>query len=139
MLVSQARLLNGPGQTEIRIELQAGALGGLELRAHVSGNQLNASIAAEHHATRTLLTTELPALHNTLREKDVRIDVLRIEQEATAPAGSASGENSGQRAPAQKFDKPSRMSDGPMLSAGVDGLADLLDGISARGRLSVLA
>ena len=62
-IVSGARLTDLPGQTEIRIEMQAGSLGAIELRAHITGDQIGASIAVEHHDAQLMLTNDLPALH----------------------------------------------------------------------------
>jgi flagellar hook-length control protein FliK len=91
-IVSSARLMDHPGQTEIRIEMQSESLGGVELRAHISGNQIGASIAVEHHDAQVLLANDLPALHNALVEKNLRIDSLSVSH--GMPSSTAGGPGS---------------------------------------------
>jgi len=138
LLVSESRLISRPGEAAIHIELQAGALGSVELRAHMSGNRLNASIATEHDAARALLASGLPALHNTLAERDVCIDVLQVTHGPAVLTGGAHFGDSGERQSAHRFDKPLRLSGRPSLAA-CDGWAELPDAGGGRARLSVLA
>src|SRR4029077_2349932 len=79
-IVNAAHLVNQPGQTEIRIEMQADSLGGVELRAHIAGDQIGASIAVEHHDAQVALATDLPALHSALAEKNLRVEILSVSQ-----------------------------------------------------------
>ena len=85
------------GGTEVRIELQSDSLGSVELRAHVSGNQIGASIAVEHHEAEVMLNTELPALHSALVEKNIRMDSLVVSQGAHASMGGGPGADAGQK------------------------------------------
>jgi len=89
-VVSEARILDRSGQTEIRIEMQDHSLGGIELRAHIVGDQIGASIAVEHHDAQVMLTSELPALHTALNEKNLRVDIHSVSQ------GSMTSMNGGQ-------------------------------------------
>jgi len=104
-VVSAARILEQPGQSEIRIEMQADSLGGIELRAHLAGDQIGASIAVEHHDAQLMLATELPALHNALVEKNLRVDTLSVSQGTFSSMNGGAGEESGQKNYAQSFSK----------------------------------
>jgi hypothetical protein len=96
-IVSGARLTDHPGQTEIRIEMQAGSLGAFELRAHVSGDQIGASIAVEHHDVQMMLMNDLPALHSALAEKNLHFNTLSVSQGTAASMGGGAGGDTGQR------------------------------------------
>ena len=138
-VVNAVHLTDRTGQTEVRIEMQSESLGSVELRAHVSGNQIGASIAVEHHEAEVMLATELPALHSALAEKNIRMDSLVVSQGAHASMGGAPGEDHG-----QKYFTPSRaksvrageMNSSPAFS---EAPAEWSGTGSARAGLSVLA
>ncbi len=96
-VVSATRIMDHSGGTEVRIEMQSDSLGSVELRAHVSGNQIGASIAVEHHDAEVMLSTELPALHSALIEKNIRVDTLVVSQGAHASMGGGPGGDPGQK------------------------------------------
>lgn len=96
-VISAARTMDHSGGTEVRIEMQSDSLGSVELRAHVSGNQIGASIAVEHHDAEVMLSTELPALHSALIEKNIRVDTLVVSQGAHASMGGGPGGEPGQK------------------------------------------
>jgi flagellar hook-length control protein FliK len=96
-VVNSAHMLAQSGQTEIRIEMQADSLGGVELRAHIAGDQIGASIAVEHHDAQVALTTDLPALHNALAEKNLRLETLTVTQGSFSSLGGGLGHDAGQR------------------------------------------
>jgi len=127
------------GQTEIRIEMQAGSLGVVELRAHVSGDQVGASIAVEHHDAQLLLTNDLPALHTALTEKNLRVNTLSVSQGMAASTGGGQNGGSGQKGFSPSHPKaayaPPEDSSTPAEQARVESLDAGQTGI----RLSVLA
>ena len=96
-VVSAAHMLQQPGQTEIRIEMQADSLGGVELRAHIAGDQIGASIAVEHHDVQMALNSDLPALHSALAEKNLRVETLTVSQGTFSSLSGGSGQDSGQK------------------------------------------
>jgi len=96
-VVSAAHLIEQPGQTEIRIEMQADSLGGIELRAHIAGDQIGATIAVEHHDAQVALASDLPALHSALADKDLRVGTLSVSQGAFSSLSGGPGQDSGQR------------------------------------------
>jgi flagellar hook-length control protein FliK len=95
--VSAAHIVNQSGQTEIRIELQADSLGGVELRAHIAGDQIGASIAVEHHDAQVALAMDLPALHSALAEKNLRLETLTVSQGHFSSLNSDPGQDPGHK------------------------------------------
>lgn len=97
-VVSAAHIVNQSGQTEIRIEMQADSLGGVELRAHIAGDQIGASIAVEHHDAQVALAMDLPALHSALAEKNLRLETLTVSQGHFSSLNSDPGQDPATRA-----------------------------------------
>lgn len=100
-MVNSAHIVDQPGQTEIRIEMQADSLGGVELRAHIAGDQIGASIAVEHHDAQLALASELPSLHSALAEKNLRVETLSVTQGTFSSLSGGHGQDPGQRGQAQ--------------------------------------
>jgi flagellar hook-length control protein FliK len=95
--VNAAHIVEQAGQTEIRIEMQADSLGGVELRAHIAGDQIGASIAVEHHDAQMALATDLPALHSALTEKNLRVETLSVSQGSFSSLSGDPGQDAGQK------------------------------------------
>ncbi len=111
-VVSAAHMFTQPGQTEIRIEMQADSLGGIELRAHIAGDQIGASISVEHHDAQVALATDLPALHNALAEKNLRLESLTVSQGSFSSLSGGPGQDAGQRGfpqPSARFAAPEQI------------------------------
>jgi len=90
-VVSAAHLAESTSQTEIRIEMQAGPLGAVELRAHISGDQIGASIAVEHHDAQVMLASDLPALHLALAGRNLNVNTLQVSQGMATSTGTGHG------------------------------------------------
>jgi flagellar hook-length control protein FliK len=75
--------------------MQDNSLGGIELRAHIAGDQIGASIAVEHHDAQVMLTSELPALHTALNEKNLRVDIQSVSQGSMTSMNGGPGGESG--------------------------------------------
>jgi len=101
-VVNSAHILTQSGQTEIRIEMQADSLGGVELRAHIAGDQIGASISVEHHDAQVALTADLPALHSALAEKNLRVETLTVSQGTFSSLNGGMSQDAGQRGFAQQ-------------------------------------
>jgi flagellar hook-length control protein FliK len=100
-VVNSAHLTVQPEQTEIRIQMQADSLGGVELRAHITGDQIGASISVEHHDAQLALTSDLPALHNALAEKNLHLETLTVSQGSFSSLSGGPGHDGGQKGFAQ--------------------------------------
>lgn len=89
--VNDAELSNAANQSEIRIALQTDKLGAIELRAHVSGDELGAAIIVEKRDAHAALAIELPALQQTLSEKQLRVDQVVLTQGSLHSTGGDAG------------------------------------------------
>jgi flagellar hook-length control protein FliK len=137
--VSGARLTDHPGQTEIHIEMQAGSLGVVELRAHISGDQIGASIAVEHHDAQVMLTNDLPALHNALAEKNLHFNTLSVSQGMGSSMGGGLGSDAGQRGFVPSHPKVAYVTQEEISMPVPDARAEPVDASYATTRLSVRA
>jgi flagellar hook-length control protein FliK len=138
-VVSSAHLLDRAGQTEIRIEMQGDSLGGVELRAHISGNDVGASIAVEHHDVQAMLANDLPALHSALIEKNLRVDYLSVSQGMPGSLSGGPGSDAGQRSFSQAHPKASYATHDEGSTAVLDNAAEYSGMSNPNSRLSVLA
>jgi flagellar hook-length control protein FliK len=131
--------MDHPGQTEIRIEMQSESLGGVELRAHISGNQIGASIAVEHHDAQVLLANDLPALHNALVEKNLRIDSLSVSHGMPSSTAGGPGSDASHRGFSQSNPKAvyARLDEAPVPVS--EPPLEYLGSTHVNARLSVLA
>ena len=79
-LVQAAHLGGSAHESEMNIALQAGALGGIELRTRVSGDVVGAAISVEHHDAHATISNDLPALHQALHEQRLRVGDVSVVQ-----------------------------------------------------------
>jgi len=105
----------------------------------MTGDQINASIAVEHHDTQVLLTNELPSLHTALSEKDLRVDSLSVSQGMAASTGSGAGGDAGQRGFTQNYQKPAYSWLEKIPLSGPESPAEWAETGTRSARLSVLA
>jgi flagellar hook-length control protein FliK len=138
-IVSAARLVDHAGQTEMRIEMQVDSLGGVELRARISGNQIGASIVVEHHDAQIFLANDLPALHNALVEKHLRVDSLSVSQGMPSSTTGGPGSDAGQRGFSQAPPKPVYAAQDGVAMPVPNAPSENLGASNAHVRLSVLA
>jgi flagellar hook-length control protein FliK len=96
-VVNALRTTDRSGQTEIRVEMQMESLGNLELRAHVLGNQIGATIAVEHHDAQAMLATSLPALHSALIEKNIHVNTVIVSQGSQTSMNGGHGGEAGHK------------------------------------------
>jgi len=138
-VVNAAHIVGQPGQTEIRIEMQADSLGGVELRAHIAGDQIGASIAVEHHDAQLALATDLPALHSALVEKNLRVETLIVSQGNFSSLSGGSGQDTGQRSLAQHPAKFAYAEQPETPTAFTEAPAEWAGHSNSRAGLSVVA
>jgi flagellar hook-length control protein FliK len=137
--VNGAHIVTQPGQTEIRIEMQADSLGGVELRAHIAGDQIGASISVEHHDAQVALATDLPALHNALAEKNLRLESLTVSQGTFSSLSGGFGQDTNQRSYSQPPAKPFAAESPEQASAYQDIPSELAAPAYSGAGLSVVA
>ena len=138
-MVSGARLADSAGQTEIRIEMQAGSLGAVELRAHISGDTIGASIAVEHHEAQLMLANDLPALHSALAEKNLSVNTLSVSQGMPTSSGMGHGGSGHSRAFAPFQSKAPNGEQAEPAGHGAEAAMEAAGTLPGGMRLSVLA
>jgi flagellar hook-length control protein FliK len=94
--VNDAELSSAANQSEIRIALQTDKLGAIELRAHITGDELGAAIIVEKRDAHAALAVELPALQQTLSEKQLRVDQVVLTQGSLHSTAGDAGANAQQ-------------------------------------------
>src|SRR5262249_29676532 len=76
--VSPAQLMQAANHSELRIAMDTDKLGAVELRAHLSGDEVGAAIAVERRDAHAVLAVELPALQQSLNEKQLRVEQVTL-------------------------------------------------------------
>jgi Flagellar hook-length control protein FliK len=69
------------------IALKAEALGSVEVRAHVSSDQVGAAIAVERRDAHALLASDLPALHEALSGRQLRLESISLQHGLFSESG----------------------------------------------------
>jgi hypothetical protein len=82
--------------SEMNVALRTEGLGAVQLRAHVTGDQLGAAITVERHDAHALLSADLPALHQALSDRQLRVENLSLLQ-GSSHAGAGVGNNAGRQ------------------------------------------
>ncbi|MGH9453377.1 MAG: flagellar hook-length control protein FliK [Terriglobia bacterium] len=93
-LVNAAGLIQNGGKVEMRVDLMTDALGAVQLHAVMQDGRLGASIGVENRDAHTLLTSELPALQQSLMDKNVQIEHLSVLDSSFAAGSQTAGEGS---------------------------------------------
>jgi Flagellar hook-length control protein FliK len=90
-LVQSANLGGNLRSSEMNIALQSGALGPVELRTRVTGDVVGASIGVERHDAHAAIVGDLPALHQALHDRQLRVGDLSVYQ-GSLHSGGATGD-----------------------------------------------
>jgi flagellar hook-length control protein FliK len=139
-LSGSATLAARLSHSEMNIALQADALGAVQVRARVTGDQVGATITVERHDTHAALSGDLPALHQALNERHLRLETFSLQQGLSADA-SGSNAYAGRQQAQQGSSHPNASSGAPPLPFDT---AETTPGASrtvfdSQGRLSVRA
>jgi len=78
--VTDARLIQTPALSEMRISMRSDQLGSVEVRAHSVGDEMGAAIMVEKRDAHTALAIELPALQQSLTEKHINLASVVLTQ-----------------------------------------------------------
>ncbi|GEM_PF-6323795 len=92
--VNTAGLTQNGGKVEMRVDLTTEALGSVQLHAVMQDGRLGASIGVENRDAHTLLTSELPALQQSLLDKNVQIEHLSVLDSSLSGSGQKGGDGS---------------------------------------------
>jgi hypothetical protein len=137
--IVNAQISGNASQSEIHLAMQVDRLGPVELHAHVSGEQMGASILVEKREAHAALAVELPALQQALSEKSLRVEHVWLTQSAlhstAGDAGNAAGQQSRQKA-GTNLAASNSLATQPALAAAAPEQNEIFD---ERGHLSVRA
>jgi hypothetical protein len=78
--VQMAQMVNRVEQSEMRIGMTTAAFGSVEVRTVVHANDVGLVIGSEKGDLRALLSSELPAIANTLQEQNLRLHSVNFMQ-----------------------------------------------------------
>jgi len=96
----QARLINGPGTSEMHIGMRTPEFGNVELHTVVRGSQLGVSVGSEKGNLHELLAPELPSLQKTFQQHEFGLNSIRFLEHSS---GAASGFTGGAGSEAHSF------------------------------------
>lgn len=90
-----AKLMERAGETELRVGIQAGEFGSVDIRTSMARGQMSAEISVERGELGRAMTAELPALHNRFEEQ--RLPLANIILQDHSHAGGSGNAGQGQR------------------------------------------
>jgi flagellar hook-length control protein FliK len=90
-----AKLMERAGETELRVGIQAGEFGSVDIRTSMVRGQFSAEISVEQRELGRAMTAELPALHNRFEEQ--RLPLANIILQDHSHAGGSGDAGQGQR------------------------------------------
>lgn len=143
-MVQSARLTGNLGASEMNVSLRADTLGAVELRTHVTGDLVGASISVERHDAHAMLSNDLGTLHQALNDRQLRVGDVKVFQGAFgSDATAADSQSSPRREMGPQQQQSTNWTSGPALSsAALAATADRSDSktlFDSNGRLSVRA
>jgi flagellar hook-length control protein FliK len=92
--LSSARLVAHQQYSEVQLNIHSQDLGALQIRATMRAGQIGAAITAERPEAREALASAIPALHQTLRDRDVKVEQITIADRTSTLADFNSGTRS---------------------------------------------
>ncbi|HTV54666.1 MAG TPA: flagellar hook-length control protein FliK [Terriglobia bacterium] len=139
-VINSASLMQSQGKTEMHVAMQTDTLGALQLHAVLDNGQLGASIQVVSHDAHTVLTNDLPALQQVLKDQNLRIDHLAvINSPMTSGAGAQNGRNSNSEDFNQSGNQNSHWLSNPLVPTMPGDSGEALPLENRVGRLSVRA
>jgi len=100
--VQMAQIVSKTAQSEMRIEMNTTAFGGVEVRTTVHANDVGVVIGSERGDLRSLLSTELPGIAQSLQQQNLRLNQVNFHQSFAFSNNLSSGTNSQPRSFASK-------------------------------------
>jgi flagellar hook-length control protein FliK len=142
--IQSAQLVSEASKSDVRIALQGEQMGRVELHAKMTGDQVSASITAEHPDTHAFLSVQLPSLHQLLNERHLQVSEIILFHDSLSPSGSSQDDG----AHAKREERSPQRTHDRGLTGGADaeaaaGTSDPRMGagriFDSRGRLNVRA
>ena len=144
-MASSERLAGTLAASQMNVALRTEEMGAVQVHARVTGDLVGAAITVERHDAHAALASDLPALHQALNERQLRVQNLALFQ-GSPLAGSGIGDGTGRQQnqdAASARPAPSGSAAAPFLGAA-DGTGDFeapetRTAFDSNGRLSVQA
>ena len=76
--LSGARLIAHQQYSELQLKIHSEDLGAVQIRATMRAGQIGAAITADRPEAREALSSAMPALHQALRDRDVRVEQISV-------------------------------------------------------------
>jgi len=84
-----AKLVERAGQAELRVGIQAGEFGSVDIRTSMAHSQFTAEISVERGELGRAMSVELPALHERLAEQRVPPANIVVQDHSYSHSGSS--------------------------------------------------
>jgi hypothetical protein len=141
--IQSAQITSQIGKSGVRIALQGEQFGAVELHARVTGDQVSASITADHRETHALLSSDLPALQQMLNERQLRVSEIILLHNSLGSSTSSDGGPAAKRQAATPQQANTSFGNGgagsPLTASASSGQTCEDTIFDSRGRLSVRA
>jgi flagellar hook-length control protein FliK len=127
--------------TEMRVQLRTDAFGPMDIRATLEGGKIGAAIGVESAEAHNALLGQLPALQQSLNERQVQLDQISVVSnygQSATDLGTGSGKQNGDPTPSGGY---RQQASGPeQVSESISALVtEAWQPATSRGRLSVQA
>jgi flagellar hook-length control protein FliK len=130
-LLNSAKMVERLGQAELRVGLQAGEFGRVDIRTSMLHNQFTAHISVERGELSKILASELPSLQSRLSEQRFPAGSITVEQQSKG--GSAGFEQGSRQNQTNSGNKTSHSSERESVATSTN----LAEATVATGRLDV--
>jgi len=89
--VQMAQMVNRAAQAEMRIGMNTSEFGSVEVRTVVHANDVGLQIGSERGDLRSLLSSEIPSIANTLQQQNLRLTQVNFHQQGFNFTGNSPG------------------------------------------------
>jgi len=89
--VQMAQMVNRAAQAEMRIGMNTSEFGSVEVRTVVHANDVGLQIGSERGDLRSLLSSEIPGIANTLQQQNLRLTQVNFHQQGFNFTGNSPG------------------------------------------------
>ena len=127
--------------TEMRVQLRTDAFGSMDIRATLEGGKVGAAIGVESAEAHNALLSQLPALQQSLNERQVQLDQISVVSsygQSGTDFGAGSGRQNGDPTPSSGYHQQASGSE-QMSEPASTPVTETWQPATSRGRLSVQA
>jgi len=103
VMLHSAKLLERMGQSEVRLGIQAGEFGNIDIRTSMNHDKVTAEISVEHADLGRALAAELPSLQNKLAEHRISPASLVLQSQTDSSSSGHSAADWQRPRPTQNF------------------------------------